>query len=47
MTVLDLLVLVAELRRRQAEIEEMRRRDGAVYDPLLKRWVGFPGPHNN
>jgi hypothetical protein len=47
MTVWELLALVAELRRRQAEIEERRRRDGAVYDPLLKKWVGLPGPRDN
>lgn len=47
MTFEELMWIVRKLQEQQREIEERIRRDRGIYDPILKRWVGLPGPHDN
>jgi hypothetical protein len=41
LAVVWLVSIVEAERRRQADIEAQRRRDGGMYDIILQRWVSI------
>jgi hypothetical protein len=43
MTLERLLAAVESQRQRQERLERLRQKAGAIYDPILKRWIRRDG----